>query len=1119
MKISTILHDHVDSNVRSNGKLFADWSQAKIISTNDRNIEADVMDSVYHSYHVSINIEPDEINVKCACPYFESSGTCKHIWAVILTAEKNGFESNIINKDAVLTENTPYDGDSHMEETFLKELENTTLDKLKDHLKKLAKEPDKSTGYKNVYQFTTRGSSPKKCSPDWKNLFADSRDSDLSLPPKKEFIDRHIFYEIEGTDTVGLKGLKVCIKTRRVKKNGDLGQVTDFELTPGNISQIGDETDRQILSMILGTNSFSYPRYSANNLNGTLAYMVFPRILQTGKCFLTLPQIEDDLLLHYDTSKKWELTLSLEKSKNGYILKPSFTCESETRNMKDALHINSTGYIFWGDGTVNHLDAHQLYPWIRSFINETYEIPTNEALNFIVNLNELDDKPIFTYPDDLKLPEVCIEPQPLLIIHGDNDWRTTLMIAELNFLYDQHVFRFGLKDKYIFDSDQNKLYRVNYIFHKKCLDFLNELGVKEDAWNTYNSLLSFRKSRFVQIISSLIKHGWKVEGMNLHFKKPADFSFSVNSGIDWFEINGTCEYEGETVSIPVILEALKKKKDFIELSDGKLGLLPTEWLQKYGRLASMGDTEGNTIRFKKSQALIVDLLLADQPAVNCDEIFASVRNSLHNFTGVIPENENGNFCGQLRNYQREGLGWLSFLKQFGFGGCLADDMGLGKTIQVLAFLQNQSTTSLVSGTEQLTGKKKSEPDKVPSLVVTPRSLIYNWFNEASRFTSDLKVLDYSHSQRSTEKVDFRDYDLILVTYGTLIRDIESLREFHFNYVILDEAQAIKNADTVVSKAVRLLNGTNRLALSGTPVENHLSDLWSIFEFLNPGILGTASVFKGAKKAFLPDEKDCELLRKVLRPFILRRTKSQVAVDLPAKSEELIICEMEPEQRKQYDQLKQYYKSSLQKKIEQSGLNNSKIHILEALLRLRQSACHPGLIDDKLSGITSAKLETLIAQLMELKEEGHKSLVFSQFTSMLSIIRGKLDDAGIKYEYLDGSTRNRQEVVDRFGNDPDCNTFLISLKAGGVGLNLTAADYVFIFDPWWNPAAEMQAIDRTHRIGQTKPVFAYKLICKDTVEEKIIELQKSKRFLAESVITTDESILSSITPDELELLLS
>ncbi len=893
----------------------------------------------------------------------------------------------------------------------------------------------------------------------------------------------------------------------------NLGNHYSLNLIPSNIKEIKDEIDRQVLAIMLGANDLNY---STTRMNRTLADLVLPKMIQTGRCYLKSYKIDKELFLSYEESRKWELALSLEKNDKGYLIEPSFVYMQETRSIKDALHINSTGYVFWNDGTVNPLDAHQLYSWINDFKDKSYIIPFSEANNFILSFKELEDRPPINFPEDLNIAEVYLEPKPLLRILGDNVYKNTMMNAEMDFIYDQHVFRFGQSNRSIYDSNQNKLYLVNNSFHNKCLDILTDQDVRVDKYN--GSLLNFRKKQFTKIVSTLLNQGWQVEGKNVQFKKPGNFSFSVSSGIDWFEVQGTCEYEGEAVSIPDILDAIKKKKEFIELSNGELGLLPAEWLAKYGRLVAMGTAEDDAIKFKKSQTLIVDLLLAGQPDINCDEVFKSIRNSLHNFTGVTTEKESGNFRGTLRNYQREGLGWLSFLNSFGFGGCLADDMGLGKTIQVLSLLEKQRAATAETGKSQK-NKKTAIPVKEPSLIVAPRSLIYNWLNEATRFTPDLKILDHSHSQRFTDDQDFADYDLVFVTYGTLIRDIESLSRIRFNYVILDEAQAIKNANTVTSKSVRLLKGVNRLALSGTPVENHLSDLWSIFEFLNPGILGSSSVFKGTTKSNLPDENEIELFRKALRPFILRRTKSQVASDLPEKTEELIICEMDPAQKKLYDQLKQYYQSSLKEKIRKSGLNRSKIHILEALLRLRQVACHPGLIDKKNINLPSTKLETIIAQLQELKEEGHKSLVFSQFTSMLAIIRDKIEELGIKYEYLDGSTRNRQQVIDRFQNDPNCTVFLISLKAGGVGLNLTSADYVFIFDPWWNPAAEMQAIDRTHRIGQTKPVFAYRLICKNTVEEKIIELQKSKRFLAESVISTDESVLSSITSEELELLLS
>jgi SNF2 family DNA or RNA helicase len=402
--------------------------------------------------------------------------------------------------------------------------------------------------------------------------------------------------------------------------------------------------------------------------------------------------------------------------------------------------------------------------------------------------------------------------------------------------------------------------------------------------------------------------------------------------------------------------------------------------------------------------------------------------------------------------------------------------------------------------------------------VMPRSLVFNWKQEAARFTPQLRVLDYTGLARSSD--DFDAYDVVLTTYGTLRRDALRLKDVEFDYVILDEAQAVKNAGTESAKAVRLLRGNHRLALSGTPVENHLGELWALFEFLNPGMLGAASVFKLAgEEAHKPGEETRQMLAGALRPFILRRTKEQVARELPLKTEQTVFCEMEPVQRKLYNELKQHYQNALLHRIDSQGLAKSKIQVLEALLRLRQAACHPGLIDPKRSAEPSAKLDVLLEQIREVLEGGHKALVFSQFTSLLRIVRDRLDASGTVYEYLDGSTRDRQARVERFQNDPDCGLFLISLKAGGLGLNLTAAGYVFLLDPWWNPAVEAQAVDRAHRIGQTRQVFAYRLIARDTVEEKVLELQKTKKDLAAAIIGADNSLIKNLRREDLELLLS
>ena len=543
-------------------------------------------------------------------------------------------------------------------------------------------------------------------------------------------------------------------------------------------------------------------------------------------------------------------------------------------------------------------------------------------------------------------------------------------------------------------------------------------------------------------------------------------------------------------------------------------MLPDEWLRKYGFMAGMGATEGDHLRFRRNQVGVLDALLASQSSPSFDEAFAQARRELLAFGGIGPEAAPAGFQGELRGYQREGLGWFRFLRRFGFGGCLADDMGLGKTVQVLALLESRR------GRSGFAADSEGENGCGTSLVVVPKSLVFNWIQEAARFTPKLRVLDYTGLERHQALGHFEDYDLVITTYGTLRRDAVQFRDFEFDHVILDEAQAIKNPQTDSAKSVRLLKGRHRLALSGTPIENHLGELWSLFQFLNPGMLGGAAALRtAAKTARELDQDSRQLLASALRPLILRRTKEHVARDLPAKVEQTIYCELETTQRKLYDQLKDHYRAALLGLIQEQGLANVKIQVLEALLRLRQAACHPGLIDPARQSAASGKLEMLFPLLEEVNEEGHKALVFSQFTSLLSLVRKRLDQDRVAYEYLDGATRDRAACVERFQQDPGRKLFLISLKAGGLGLNLTAADYVFLLDPWWNPAVEAQAIDRTHRIGQTQQVFAYRLIAKDTVEEKVLELQQRKRDLADAIITADNALIRDLSGEDLDLLLS
>jgi SNF2 family DNA or RNA helicase len=643
---------------------------------------------------------------------------------------------------------------------------------------------------------------------------------------------------------------------------------------------------------------------------------------------------------------------------------------------------------------------------------------------------------------------------------------------------------------------------------------LNALGFKPRSYwgrQGFQMALELAPRHLPRVVAELVREGWRVEAEGKLYRQPGAFTIEITSGVDWFELHGTVEFGETTAKLPELLAALRRGENTVLLGDGTYGVLPEAWLRKYGVLAGLGTAARDHLRFGKSQVGLLDALLASLPEARCDATLARAREELRRFEGIRPSDATDGFIGQLRAYQRDGLGWLGFLQQFGFGGCLADDMGLGKTVQVLALLESR---------REERERNADGARRGPSLIVVPRSLVFNWKQEAARFTPKLRVLDHTGAGRLRPGEHFDDYHAVVTTYGTLRRDAIHLKDVRFDYVILDEAQAIKNAASESAKAARLLRGDHRLALSGTPVQNHLGELWSLFEFLNPGMLGSAAAFGGnGPGTRLADGETRAILGRALRPFILRRTKEQVARDLPVKTEQTLFCELDAAQRRLYDELRHHYRASLLGRIGRDGIGRSKIQILEALLRLRQAACHPGLLDRARRDEPSAKLDALLPQLAEVREEGHKALVFSQFTSLLDIVRARVDRAGVRYEYLDGKTRDRPACVERFQRDPDCLLFLVSLKAGGLGLNLTAAEYVFLLDPWWNPAVEAQAIDRTHRIGQTRPVFAYRLIARDTVEEKVLELQDTKRALADAIISADEGLIRTLTREDLELLLS
>ncbi len=665
----------------------------------------------------------------------------------------------------------------------------------------------------------------------------------------------------------------------------------------------------------------------------------------------------------------------------------------------------------------------------------------------------------------------------------------------------------------------------NYIFHrikrsaeweKKQFNLLLSLGLKKTS-SLFSNLEvsaedenpSYAAINWVnEHIELLEASGFEIEqatGQKKFVFGASKIDLEVKEGNDWFDIHAVVwfgKYQIPFLSLKQHI--LHKKREFL-LPDGEVAIIPDKWFTQYGSLFSLAEA-GQTLKLKKHHIGLINDLAEDSLA---NVTLERKLQRLSDFEDIADTQMPVHFKGSLRDYQKAGYNWFSFLREYNFGGCLADDMGLGKTIQTLAMLQK------VKEDDQLLSTQTT------SLIIMPTSLIYNWLTEAKKFTPKLKILAHTGTNRNKDVANFANYDIIITTYGVTRVDVDELKNFYFNYIILDESQNIKNPASKSFKAVRSLKSKHKLILSGTPVENSVSDLWSQLTFLNPGLLGTQAFFYEEYVQAIEKKKDEEKARKlqsIIKPFVLRRTKEQVAAELPPKTEQVIYCDMSEDQAAYYEKTKSAYRNDLLQSMDDGTFAQKQVQLLQGLTALRQLANHPVMIDGEYIS-DSGKFENVIHTLDNVLKGGHKVLVFSQFVKHLDIFKKHFEAENIPFAYLDGSTRNRGEIVSEFQQNTDLKVFLISIKAGGVGLNLTQADYVFILDPWWNPAVEQQAIDRTHRIGQDKKVFIYKFIAKDTVEEKILALQNRKKSLANSLITTEESFFKSLSKEDIRDILN
>ena len=641
------------------------------------------------------------------------------------------------------------------------------------------------------------------------------------------------------------------------------------------------------------------------------------------------------------------------------------------------------------------------------------------------------------------------------------------------------------------------------------IDTLERLGLSRETTNLFQ--LKEVKSELFALVHWLATHKNQLEkaGFTIKLPKIQDKvialdtfhpQFNTQVGNDWFDIDVKVFVGAEVITFASLFPYIKRQDQFFPLANGTFFIIPTSWMHRYHALALHGKKNGNAVRLNKALFTLLDDLKEFKISTN-DEVLTSE---------MIDYQPSVHLKATLRPYQLEGVKWLIRHYQEGFGACLADDMGLGKTLQTIAallYVKEHSTLPTVSeAATQLNIFEQIDQQGyyLQALIILPASLVFNWEKELKAFAPHLMRLKYMGSKRKVHEKLLHRFDVVLTTYQTALKDKEILKKYQFQCIVLDESQHIKNKSSQVFKAINELKAAYKISLSGTPIENSLADLWAQMQFINPSILGSFNFFQ--KHFITPIEKQrdevrTEELRKIVQPFLLRRTKQAVAKDLPALSTQVVYTDMSEEQEKIYEREKSAVRNHLLENY-QSGDFAYRSLVLQSLTKLRLIANHPILSIPSFEG-GSGKFSYILHQLDIIRKSGHKVLVFSTFTKHLALFERELMQQGTSYCKLTGqdSALQRDKAVEAFQNDSSVSTFLISLKAGGTGLNLTAADYVFILDPWWNPNAEDQAIARAHRIGQTRPVFATKFIAKDTIEEKILTLQDHKRQLADDILAT------------------
>ena len=824
----------------------------------------------------------------------------------------------------------------------------------------------------------------------------------------------------------------------------------------------------------------------------------------------------------------------------------------KTTKTNKNLELTNKGAIILSDSPCILLLDHSLYCFEENIEGKKFQVFFTKK--FITVPKSLEEKFYKTFA--LKcITNFRVEAKGIQIIEKSPDKKAILSLEKdfsnnsayvLHFQYGEKKFPENKKQLIFVDFEK---INGNFVFYKtirskewekECIEKLLKIGLiqkndiyfylsginnlspqeqtNEFVYWTNNNASYFEKEGF-EIDQSYQNENYFTEEINLDFK--------VSDKNDWFDIMAVVRF-GDKFKIPFLKlrkNILTENRHYV-LPDGTIAILPDVWFSKYKDLLLFGENDNKIIRLKRHH---FNILSNSQVKINRQSLKKLLKFNQNSLKNIEPPK---NLKAKLRPYQLLGFRWLYLLQENNFGGCLADDMGLGKTLQTLALLlksiEEEENNKLAVNKKHsetthldlfsIPEKENKKTLKVPSLIIMPVSLIHNWENEIRKFAPSIKTYKFIGGKRTKFFKEFNNYDIVFSTYGIIRNEFENIKNFKFHYLVLDESQVIKNPESKIAVAVNELQSRYKLVLTGTPVENSLNDLWSQMNFLNKGLLGELKFFK--KNIAKPIEKNndkiiSEKLLKMISPFILRRNKTEVEKDLPPLTEEILYCEMTEEQRTIYESEKSKIRNRIFKIVEEHGIKKSTLMVLQGLLKLRQIANHPVLSNSDYQ-FDSGKFEEISRNLNNVISEGHKVLMFSSFVKHLELFVDYFKKNKLKYSILTGKSKDREKIINEFTNDPDNQIFLISIKAGGVGLNLTAADYVFLLDPWWNPAVEDQAISRAHRIGQNKKVFAYKYISKNTIEEKILNLQNRKTNLAKTFINTDQSLKNLNVKDIEEL---